>query len=154
MHIWPNSVLPFGSRCRSCGAITTDALYSVRKIWREHLIEEQPDGTCLLYIDRHLVDEVDSQQAFAALRNSGRRVRAPEKTLLVVDHSVPTSNLSKPNLEPNSARQIAYFAENARLLGLEYFDEHDRRQGICHVVAPRGACRLPRGECRSVGRIG
>ena len=58
-------------------------------IWREHVIDEQPDGTCLLYIDRHIVDEVDSPQAFAGLRNAGLRVKAPEKTLLVVDHNVP-----------------------------------------------------------------
>jgi 3-isopropylmalate/(R)-2-methylmalate dehydratase large subunit len=113
------------------------------KIWREHVIEEQPDGACLLYIDRHLVDEVDSPQAFAGLRSSGMRVRAPEKTLLVVDHNVPTSDRSKPNPDPESAAQIAYFAENARLFGLEYFDETDKRQGICHVVGPEQGFTLP-----------
>jgi 3-isopropylmalate/(R)-2-methylmalate dehydratase large subunit len=113
------------------------------KIWREHLIEEQPDGACLLTIDRHLVDEVDSPQAFAAMRSSGRRVRAPEKTLLVVDHNIPTSDRGKPNPDPESARQIAYFAENARLFGLEYFDELDKRQGIVHVVGPEQGFVLP-----------
>ena len=114
-----------------------------QKIWNDHLVHEEGDGTCLLYVDRHLVDEVDSPQAFAALRHSGLRVKAPEKTLLVVDHSVPTSDRGKPNPDPESAAQIDYFAENARLFGLEYFDERDPRQGICHVVAPEQGFTLP-----------
>src|SRR3569833_223377 len=113
------------------------------KIWRDHLIEEASDGTCLLYIDRHLVDEVDSPQAFASLRCKGLAVRAPEKTLLVVDHSVPTSDRSQPNPDPLSAAQIAYFAENAALFGLEYYDALDPRQGICHVVGPEQGFTLP-----------
>src|SRR3954471_23600274 len=104
-------------------------------IWDDHVVDEQPDGTCLLYIDRHLADEVDSPQAFAALRRAGLKVRAPEKTLLVVDHNVPTSDRQKPNPDPESAAQIAYLAENARLFGLEFYDAFDKRQGICHVVA-------------------
>ena len=112
------------------------ALTLFEKIWNDHLVDEAPDGTCLLYVDRHLVDEVDSPQAFAALRQSGLRVKAPEKTLLVADHSVPTSDRRKPNPDPESAAQISYFAENAKLFGLEYYDELDPRQGICHVVAP------------------
>ena len=98
------------------------ALTVHEKIWNDHLVHEGPDGTCLLYVDRHLVDEVDSPQAFAALRQSGLRVKAPEKTLLIVDHNVPTSDRGKPNPDPGSAAQIEYFAENARLFGLEYFD--------------------------------
>src|SRR5215510_10920482 len=113
------------------------------KIWDDHLVDEQPDGTCLLYIDRHLVHEVTSPQAFEGLRLSGRKVRAPGKTLLVVDHNVPTSDRNKPNPDPESAAQIAYFAENAKLFGLEYFDEHDPRQGICHIVAPEQGFTLP-----------
>ncbi len=113
------------------------------KIWRDHVIEEAPGGTCLLYVDRHLVHEVDSPQAFASLRRAGLPVRSPGKTLLVVDHNVPTSDRSKPNPEPASAAQIAYFAENAALFGLEYFDEQDRRQGICHVVGPEQGFTLP-----------
>ena len=113
------------------------------RIWNDHVVHEEADGTCLLYVDRHLVDEVDSPQAFAALRLSGLPVKAPEKTLLVVDHNVPTSDRSKPNPDPESAAQIAYFAENARLFGLEYFDEFDARQGICHVVAPEQGFTLP-----------
>ena len=112
-------------------------------LWAEHLVDEGPDGTCLLYVDRHLVHEVDSPQAFDALRTAGRKVRAPEKTLLVVDHNVPTSDRSKPNPDPRSAAQIAYFAENAKLFGLEYYDEFDTRQGICHVVGPEQGFTLP-----------
>jgi 3-isopropylmalate/(R)-2-methylmalate dehydratase large subunit len=112
-------------------------------IWHDHLIDEQPDGTCLIYIDRHLVDEVDSPQAFAALRLAGLRVHAPDKTLLVVDHNVPTSDRTNPNPDPESAAQIAYLAENAKLFGLEYYDEFDKRQGICHVVGPEQGFTLP-----------
>ena len=101
------------------------------------------DGTCLLYVDRHLVDEVDSPQAFAALRLSGLPVKSPQRTLLVVDHNVPTSDRRKPNPDPASAAQIAYFAENAKLFGLEYFDEFDVRQGICHVAGPEQGFTLP-----------
>jgi 3-isopropylmalate/(R)-2-methylmalate dehydratase large subunit len=113
------------------------------KIWRDHLVDEAANGACLLYVDRHLVHEVDSPQAFASLRRAGRPVRAPEKTLLVVDHNVPTSDRSKPNPDPESAAQIAYFAENAALFGLEYYDELDGRQGICHVVGPEQGFTLP-----------
>jgi 3-isopropylmalate/(R)-2-methylmalate dehydratase large subunit len=113
------------------------------KIWRDHVVEEAPDGTCLLYVDRHLVHEVDSPQAFASLRSAGLPVKAPGKMLLVVDHNVPTSDRSKPNPDPESAAQIAYFAENAALFGLEYYDAFDPRQGICHVVGPEQGFTLP-----------
>lgn len=103
------------------------------KIWRDHVIDEAPDGTTLLYVDRHLVHEVDSPQAFAGLRQAGLPVRAPNKTLLVVDHNVPTSDRNEPNPDPESAAQIACFAENAALFGLEYYDERDPRQGICSL---------------------
>jgi 3-isopropylmalate/(R)-2-methylmalate dehydratase large subunit len=113
------------------------------KIWADHLVDEQPDGTCLLYIDRHIVHEVTSPQAFEGLRLSGRKVHSPEKTLLVVDHNVPTSDRKLPNPDPESAAQIAYFAENAKLFGLEYYDEFDIRQGICHVIGPEQGFTLP-----------
>ena len=113
------------------------------KIWRDHVVDEAPDGTCLLYVDRHLVHEVDSPQAFASLRRAGLPVKAPGKTLLVVDHNVPTSDRSKPNPDPESAAQIAYFAENAARFGLEYYDAFDPRQGICHVVGPEQGFTLP-----------
>jgi 3-isopropylmalate/(R)-2-methylmalate dehydratase large subunit len=89
------------------------------------------------------VHEVDSPQAFASLRRAGLPVKAPGKTLLVVDHNVPTSDRSKPNPDPESAAQIAYFAENAALFGLEYYDVSDRRQGICHVVGAEQGFTLP-----------
>jgi 3-isopropylmalate/(R)-2-methylmalate dehydratase large subunit len=113
------------------------------KIWDDHVVEEQPDGTCLIYIDRHLVHEVTSPQAFEGLRLSGRKVRAPEKTLCVVDHNVPTTDRSLPNPDPESAAQIAYLAENAKLFGLEYFNEFDRRQGIVHIIGPEQGFTLP-----------
>src|SRR3954467_4415910 len=82
------------------------------KLWSDHLIEEAADGTCLLYVDRHIVHEVDSPQAFGGLRNAGLPVKSPEKTLLVVDHNVPTTDRTKPNPDAESAAQIAYMAEN------------------------------------------
>ena len=113
------------------------------KIWDDHLVDNPPDGTCLLYIDRHLVHEVTSPQAFESLRLTGRKVRAPEKTLLVVDHNVPTTDRSKPNPDPESAAQIAYLAENAKHFGLEYYDEFDKRQGIVHIIGPEQGFTLP-----------
>ena len=113
------------------------------KIWDDHLVDEQPDGTCLLYIDRHLVHEVTSPQAFEGLRLAGRRVHAPEKTLCVVDHNVPTTDRAKPNEDPESAAQIAYLAENAKYFDLEYYNEFDKRQGIVHVIGPEQGFTLP-----------
>ncbi len=113
------------------------------KIWEDHLVDEQPDGTCLIYIDRHLVHEVTSPQAFEGLRLSGRKVHAPDKTLCVVDHNVPTTDRKLPNPDPESAAQIAYLAENAKLFGLDYFNELDRRQGIVHIIGPEQGFTLP-----------
>ena len=113
------------------------------KIWEDHLVDEQPDGTCLIYIDRHLVHEVTSPQAFEGLRLAGRKVRSPDKTLCVVDHNVPTTDRKLPNPDPESAAQIACLAENAKLFGLEYFDEFDRRQGIVHIIGPEQGFTLP-----------
>ncbi len=113
------------------------------KIWDDHLVDEQPDGTCLLYIDRHLVHEVTSPQAFEGLRLAGRKVHAPEKTLCVVDHNVPTTDRAKPNEDPESAAQIAYLAENAKYFDLEYYNEFDKRQGIVHVIGPEQGFTLP-----------
>jgi 3-isopropylmalate/(R)-2-methylmalate dehydratase large subunit len=119
----------------------TRTLYD--KIWDDHLVDEAPDGTCLIYIDRHLVHEVTSPQAFEGLRLAGRKVHAPEKTLLVVDHNVPTTDRTKPNPDPESAAQIDYLAENAKFFGLEYFDEFDKRQGIVHIIGPEQGFTLP-----------
>src|ERR1051325_6724556 len=113
------------------------------KIWDDHLIEEAPDGACLIYIDRHIVHEVTSPQAFEGLRLSGRKVHAPDKTLLVVDHNVPTTDRKLPNPDPESAAQIAYLAENAKFFDLEYYDEFDPRQGIVHIIGPEQGFTLP-----------
>src|SRR3954463_620167 len=113
------------------------------KIWDDHVVDEQPDGTCLLYIDRHLVHEVTSPQAFEGLRMNGRKVRAPERTLAVVDHNVPTTDRSLPNPDPESAIQIAALAENTRDFGIEYYDPFDKRQGIVHIVGPEQGFTLP-----------
>jgi 3-isopropylmalate/(R)-2-methylmalate dehydratase large subunit len=113
------------------------------KIWDDHVVDEQPDGTCLLYIDRHLVHEVTSPQAFEGLRATGRRVHAPEKTLAVVDHNVPTTDRTKPNPDPESITQIEALAENVKEFGIEYYDEFDRRQGIVHVIGPEQGFTLP-----------
>jgi 3-isopropylmalate/(R)-2-methylmalate dehydratase large subunit len=113
------------------------------KIWDEHLIEEDPDGSALIYIDRHIVHEVTSPQAFEGLRLTGRRVHAPDKTLLVVDHNVPTTDRHLPNPDPESEAQIAYLAENAKFFNLEYYNEFDKRQGIVHIIGPEQGFTLP-----------
>ena len=113
------------------------------KIWDDHLVEAQEDGTCLIYVDRHLVHEVTSPQAFEGLRLANRKVRAPEKTLAVVDHNVPTTDRSKGIDDPESRIQIETLARNAREFGVEYYDEHDVRQGIVHVIGPEQGFTLP-----------
>src|SRR3978361_542539 len=113
------------------------------KIWNDHLVHEADDGTCLLYIDRHLVHEVTSPQAFEGLRATGRKVHAPEKTLAVVDHNIPTTDRSKPNPDPESIEQMRVMADNAKELGIEYFNEFDVRQGIVHVIGPEQGFTLP-----------
>ncbi len=113
------------------------------KIWDDHLVDEQPDGTCLLYIDRHLVHEVTSPQAFEGLRLTGRKVRAPEKTLAVVDHNVPTTDRTKGIEEEESRIQVETLAKNAADFGLEYYNERDKRQGIVHIIGPEQGFTLP-----------
>jgi 3-isopropylmalate/(R)-2-methylmalate dehydratase large subunit len=113
------------------------------KIWDEHLVHGAPDGTCLIYVDRHLVHEVTSPQAFEGLRSSGRRVRHPEKTLAVVDHNVPTTDRSQGISEPESRLQVETLAKNAAEFGIEYFNELDRRQGIVHAIGPEQGFTLP-----------
>ena len=113
------------------------------KIWDDHLVDTQPDGTSLIYIDRHLVHEVTSPQAFEGLRLSKRKVRAPEKTLAVVDHNIPTTDRSKGIDDPESALQVETLAKNAREFGIEYFHERDRRQGIVHIIGPEQGFTLP-----------
>ncbi len=113
------------------------------KIFDEHVVHTQPDGTCLLYIDRHLIHEVTSPQAFEGLRLSGRKVRAPNKTLAVVDHNVPTTDRSQGIDDKESRIQVETLAKNAKEFGVEYFDELDVRQGIVHVVGPEQGFTLP-----------
>ncbi|HEX4297998.1 MAG TPA: 3-isopropylmalate dehydratase large subunit [Devosia sp.] len=113
------------------------------KIWDDHLVTNNPDGTSLIYIDRHLVHEVTSPQAFEGLRLSKRKVRSPERTLAVVDHNVPTTDRSLPNPDPESAIQIETLAENTRDFGIEYYDPFDKRQGIVHIVGPEQGFTLP-----------
>jgi len=113
------------------------------KIFDDHVVDRQDDGTCLLYIDRHLVHEVTSPQAFEGLRMTGRKVRAPEKTLAVVDHNIQTTDRSKGIQEEESRIQVEALAKNAKDFGVEYFDELDRRQGIVHIVGPEQGFTLP-----------
>jgi 3-isopropylmalate/(R)-2-methylmalate dehydratase large subunit len=113
------------------------------KIFDDHVVDRQDDGTCLLYIDRHLVHEVTSPQAFEGLRMTGRKVRAPEKTLAVVDHNIPTTDRSKGIAEEESRIQVEALARNARDFGVEYFNELDKRQGIVHIVGPEQGFTLP-----------
>src|SRR5450755_4738486 len=113
------------------------------KIWDDHIVDMQPDGTGLLYIDRHLIHEVTSPQAFEGLRLSRRKVRAPDKTLAVVDHNVPTTDRSHGIDDPESRLQVEQLAENAREFGIEYYDEFDSRQGIVHIIGPEQGFTLP-----------
>ncbi|WP_333794810.1 3-isopropylmalate dehydratase large subunit [Hyphomicrobium sp.] len=113
------------------------------KIFDDHIVDQQPDGTCLIYIDRHLVHEVTSPQAFEGLRMTGRKVRAPEKTLAVVDHNVPTTDRTRGIADEDSRIQVETLAANARDFGVEYFNELDKRQGIVHVVGPEQGFTLP-----------
>nr|WP_047575150.1 3-isopropylmalate dehydratase large subunit [Methylobacterium sp. ZNC0032] len=113
------------------------------KIFDDHVVDRQDDGTCLLYIDRHLVHEVTSPQAFEGLRMTGRKVRAPEKTLAVVDHNIQTTDRSKGIQEEESRIQVEALAKNARDFGVEYFNELDKRQGIVHIVGPEQGFTLP-----------
>ena len=113
------------------------------KIFDDHIVDRQEDGTCLLYIDRHLVHEVTSPQAFEGLRMTGRKVRNPEKTLAVVDHNIPTTDRSKGIAEEESRIQVEALAKNAKDFGVLYFDELDIRQGIVHIVGPEQGFTLP-----------
>ena len=114
------------------------------KIFDDHVVDRQDDGTCLLYIDRHLVHEVTSPQAFEGLRMSGRKVRHPERTLAVVDHNVPTSPDRKQGIKNEESRvQVEALAKNAADFGVEYYSENDVRQGIVHIVGPEQGFTLP-----------
>jgi len=113
------------------------------KIWDSHLVHEAPGETSVLYIDRHLVHEVTSPQAFEGLRTAGRAVRRPELTLAVADHNVPTKDRAKGIADPESREQIAVLEKNARDFGIEYLAMDDIRQGIVHIVGPEQGWTLP-----------
>ena len=114
------------------------------KIWNDHLVSTDESGTSLLYIDRHLVHEVTSPQAFEGLRMAGRKVHAPEKTLAVVDHNVPTTMDRYEFIENNESRiQVEALAKNAAEFNIEYFSEHDKRQGVVHIIGPEQGFTLP-----------
>ncbi len=113
------------------------------KIWESHLVDVQDDGTCLLYIDRHLVHEVTSPQAFEGLRMSGRKVRRPEATLAVADHNVPTTDRSAGIEDAESRIQVETLEANCAEFGITYFSMTDVRQGIVHVIGPEQGMTLP-----------
>jgi len=113
------------------------------KIWESHLVDTQPDGTCLLYIDRHLVHEVTSPQAFEGLRASGRGVRRPDATIAVADHNVPTTDRSRGIEEPESRKQVETLERNVKEFGIPYFGLNDVRQGIVHIIGPEQGMTQP-----------
>ena len=114
------------------------------KIFEDHVVSRADDGTCLLYIDRHLVHEVTSAQAFEGLRSAGRPVRAPNRTLAVVDHNIPTTPDRVYRIDNKESRQqIEVLAQNAAEFGVEYFSQSDVRQGIVHIVGPEQGFTLP-----------
>lgn len=113
------------------------------KIWDAHLVHQQDDGTCLIYIDRHLVHEVTSPQAFEGLRDAGRKVRSPERTLAVADHNVPTTDRSVGIEDAESRIQVEALGSNAAEFGVPYFGMDDIRQGIVHVIGPEQGFTQP-----------
>jgi len=113
------------------------------KIWESHLAHRQDDGHCLLYVDRHLVHEVTSPQAFEGLRLAGRKVRRPQATLAVADHNVPTTDRSHGIVEPESRIQVETLEKNCADFGIQYFSMDDIRQGIVHIIGPEQGMTQP-----------
>jgi len=113
------------------------------KIWSNHLVEQQEDETCLLYIDRHLIHEVTSPQAFEGLRNSKRKVRKPKYTFAVADHNVPTSDRSNGIKDKESRIQVETLEKNCKEFGVNLFPLLDKRQGIVHIVGPEQGITQP-----------
>ena len=114
------------------------------KIWENHLISEEDDGTSLLYVDRHLVHEVTSPQAFEGLRMSNRKVRSPEKTIAVPDHNVPTTLDREEGISNKESRiQVEALDKNATDFGINYYPVNDIRQGIVHIIGPEQGWTLP-----------
>jgi 3-isopropylmalate/(R)-2-methylmalate dehydratase large subunit len=119
----------------------TQTLYD--RIWADHVVTERDDGTALIFIDRHLVHEVTSPQAFEALRLAGRRVHRPDLTLAVPDHNVPTTDRALPIADPESATQLTTLYANCAEFGVELIDIHAPEQGIVHVIGPEQGFTLP-----------
>ncbi len=113
------------------------------KIWNEHLVHEQIDGTSLLFVDRHLIHEVTSPQAFEGLRNTNRKVRQPNLTLAVVDHNIPTTDRSKGIDDEESRIQVETLEKNCKDFGIKLFGMTDKRQGIVHIVGPEQGFTQP-----------
>jgi len=113
------------------------------KIWNEHVVHYQDDGTTLLYVDRHLIHEVTSPQAFEGLRLANRKVRKPDLTLAVADHNVPTTNRSKGIDDNESKIQVETLEKNCKQFGIKLFDMKDRRQGIVHIIGPEQGFTQP-----------
>ena len=113
------------------------------KIWENHLVHEQDDGTSLIYVDRHLVHEVTSPQAFEGLRLQKRKVRRPELTLAVPDHNVPTTDRSKGINDEDSRIQVETLRSNCKEFGVKLFDVNDKRQGIVHIIGPEQGFTQP-----------
>ena len=113
------------------------------KIWNEHLVHEQEDGTSLLFVDRHLIHEVTSPQAFEGLRNTKRRVRQPKLTLAVADHNVPTTDRSKGISDEESKIQVDTLDANCKEFGVQLFGMNDKRQGIVHIIGPEQGFTQP-----------
>jgi 3-isopropylmalate/(R)-2-methylmalate dehydratase large subunit len=113
------------------------------KIWNDHLVHQQNDGTSLLFVDRHLIHEVTSPQAFEGLRKSNRKVRHPNLTLAVVDHNIPTTDRSKGIDDDDSRIQIETLDKNCKEFGIQLFGVHDKRQGIVHIVGPEQGFTQP-----------
>ena len=113
------------------------------KIWDDHVVHKGDDGTCTLYIDRHLVHEVTSPQAFEGLRLAGRKVRKPQATLAVADHNVPTYDRNLPIKEEESRIQIETLTKNCKEFGIQLFDMKDKRQGIVHIIGPEQGFTQP-----------
>jgi len=113
------------------------------KIWNEHLVHQQEDGTSLLFVDRHLIHEVTSPQAFESLRTSGRNVRQPDLTLAVADHNVPTTDRSKGISDEESKIQVDTLEKNCKEFGIQLFGMNDKRQGIVHIIGPEQGFTQP-----------
>ncbi len=113
------------------------------KIWDSHIVERQADGTCVLYIDRHLVHEVTSPQAFEGLRIAGRKVRRPDLTLAVADHNVPTTDRSKGIDDEESRIQVDTLTDNCAYFGVPLYQMDDVRQGIVHIIGPEQGFTQP-----------